>query len=204
MSQPTCSEADCPDGATCRGLCGKHYAQRNRAGTLPPRVTAQQRFWLSVNKDGPLPRLRPELGSCWLWTGDDNGAGYGRFGIGRRRHYVHRLAFMWAHGREALAPRQDVDHMCHVRRCVRPSHLRAASRKQNNENHQGAPNRNNRSSQYRGVTWNKRERRWLAQAMHNGKNYIAGRFVDEGEAGEAAAQLRRKLFSRNDADRSVR
>ena len=27
------------------------------------------RFYENVNKDGPVPAHRPDLGPCWVWTG---------------------------------------------------------------------------------------------------------------------------------------
>ena len=32
----TCAEGGCTEPKRARGLCGRHYAQRKRAGTLPP------------------------------------------------------------------------------------------------------------------------------------------------------------------------
>ena len=32
-------------------------------------------FWQRINRDGPVPAQRPELGQCWLWTGGGNGQG---------------------------------------------------------------------------------------------------------------------------------
>lgn len=192
-----CSEDACASGATTRGLCGMHYARRKRAGTLPPRLTVAQRFWAQVDKDGPVPAHAPHLGPCWLWTGAHD-HGYGRFGADGKKHYPHRLSFTWATGREAPG---DVDHECRTTLCVRPSHLREATRAENNQHHGGGPQRNNRSSRYRGVTWDKRSGRWKVQVMHNYRSHYGGSFTDEDEAGEAARLLRLRLHTRNDMDR---
>lgn len=40
-----------------------------------------KRFWSKVDKDGPIPAHKPELGQCWVWTASKNNAGYGRFGF---------------------------------------------------------------------------------------------------------------------------
>lgn len=30
--------------------------------------TIEERFWAKVDKNGPMPEGRPDLGPCWLWT----------------------------------------------------------------------------------------------------------------------------------------
>lgn len=62
---------------------------------------------------------------CWLWTGETNNQGYGRFCLypaGRRvREFAHRFAY-------ALATCQDIRglvvlHACDNPRCCNPAHL---------------------------------------------------------------------------------
>lgn len=36
---------------------------------MPRNPPLEERFWAKVNKDGPIPEHRPELGPCWVWTG---------------------------------------------------------------------------------------------------------------------------------------
>ncbi|MBU6428993.1 MAG: hypothetical protein KGR26_08285, partial [Cyanobacteria bacterium REEB65] len=38
---------------------GKRYRDRE---------TVIQDFWAQVDKDGPIPSHRPDLGPCWIWT----------------------------------------------------------------------------------------------------------------------------------------
>lgn len=81
----------------------------------------QERFWARVNRAGPIPKDRPELGPCWLWTGPpnpDNGYGYVR--VGGRTIQAHRFALGCV---EALLPDLEVDHLCRVRLCLNPRHL---------------------------------------------------------------------------------
>jgi hypothetical protein len=44
-------------------------------------MSLPERFWKKVDKNGPVPAHRPELGPCWLWTGALVGRGY-RVGLG--------------------------------------------------------------------------------------------------------------------------
>lgn len=63
-------------------------------------------------------------GECWTWTRPTTRKGYARAKFRGTLHFLHRVAFVCATGRP-LSAEQSVDHICHVRRCLRPSHLRA-------------------------------------------------------------------------------
>lgn len=81
-----------------------------------------ERFWAKVDKHGPLPTHRPELGVCWIYTGGKTKNGYGRFTYGGRngtQTTAHRVAFAFING----PPKDQVLHKCDHRPCVRPSHL---------------------------------------------------------------------------------
>lgn len=66
---------------------------------------------------------------CWLWKASVNNQGYGRFSVESRAQYAHRVAFVLFRG-----PVPDglvIDHLCRVRRCVNPAHLRAVTQREN-------------------------------------------------------------------------
>lgn len=83
----------------------------------------EERFWSKVDRNGPIPAHRPELGPCWLWTGA--GAGGGRYGVftGAKDECLsaHRVSWELAHG--PVPPGLEVLHACDRKPCVRPDHL---------------------------------------------------------------------------------
>lgn len=145
------------------------------------------KFWASVIKTD----------FCWLWCGDLTEKGYGRFYVGGTKHRAHRYAYETEVGR--IPAGLVIDHTCHTPACVRPSHLRPVTHKQNCENRKGA--QRNSKSGVRGVVWEKRRGKWRVSCSHAGKEYHGGYFLEFEAAKKAAADLRNSLFTHNDADR---
>lgn len=75
-----------------------------------------ERFWSLVDKNGPLPANKPELGHCWLWLGAPKSRS-GIFCINGKQVQAHR----WIFG--PVKEGNHVHHKCHTPRCVNPSHL---------------------------------------------------------------------------------
>jgi hypothetical protein len=66
---------------------------------------------------------------CWLWTAYITRDGYGRLKVDGRMVLAHRYSFEAAHG--AIPAGLVMDHLCRVRRCVNPDHLRAVTQREN-------------------------------------------------------------------------
>lgn len=66
---------------------------------------------------------------CWLWKKACNQKGYGAFYFLGMRGKAHRYSFLKYKGMipEGLV----IDHLCNVRSCVNPDHLRAVTNKEN-------------------------------------------------------------------------
>lgn len=187
-----CSVDGCGGRVNGRGYCSSHYNRLRRYGNPLAEVkrrgpaSPEDRFWLYAKKTE----------SCWIWTGNFYSNGYSRISVKR----VDKLGHRWAY-EHFIGPIPDgmqVDHICRVRACVRPDHLRLATNKQNNENH--ALRRDNTHG-YRGVWLNKRTGKYQARAQHHGKNHYGGEYATPEEAAEAAMHLRLRLFTHNEIDR---
>lgn len=68
-------------------------------------------------------------GDCWLWTGTRNHKGYGQFWFNGKMLQAHRHAYERLHG--AIPTGKIIMHSCHVRACVRPSHLQIGTDREN-------------------------------------------------------------------------
>lgn len=110
--------------------------QEPKAKTGPAPRPATERFWAKVNKDGPIPDFKPELGPCWIWDGAKDSKGYGNFVEERNRtegvaRYVKAHTFAFVEENGPLPAGLEPDHLCRVHACVRPSHMEAVTRKVN-------------------------------------------------------------------------
>lgn len=87
-----------------------------------PSVSIEERFWRHVNKNGPVSAHRSDLGPCWIWGPNLRPDGYGQF---RSPEMPHGYAHRWAYEKYVgpIPAGLELDHLCHTRACVNPSHL---------------------------------------------------------------------------------
>ena len=78
-------------------------------------------FWSKVDKQAK--------NDCWLFTGCKNEKGYGLYRINNKNWKAHRFSYLLTHG---YIPKDlEICHNCHIRNCVNPAHLEAATHQEN-------------------------------------------------------------------------
>lgn len=118
---PLCTECDRPRWHG--SLCQRHADRLKRTGStqLREKPSDEVRFWSRVNKDGPVPQHRLDLGPCWLWTLSTVSRGYALFAIKGKSFKAHRYSYELLVG--PIPEGLELDHLCSVRHCVNPTHL---------------------------------------------------------------------------------
>lgn len=97
-----------------------------------PQIPLANRLWTKVDKVGPVPEHRPELGPCWQWTASTTAGGYGQIrtgGAAGPMRYAHRVAYEFTVG--PIPDGLQIDHLCRNRSCVNPGHLEPVDNREN-------------------------------------------------------------------------
>lgn len=118
--------------SSCK-VCGAEYISQRRVTQQYCSITCRgkgqssslvDRFWPKVNKDGPIPPHRPELGPCWIFTGYCDRDGYGKIGAGdgtQKALYANRVAYEIQVG--PIPDGFQALHHCDNPPCCRDTHL---------------------------------------------------------------------------------
>lgn len=195
MDQRTCTIDGCSKPLEARGICAMHRSRLRKRGTLdapPPRSSRrggsslEERFWSRVTK----------AEGCWPWDGVIADNGYGHLWYSGRNRSAHRLAWEFANG--PIPAGLVIDHICHVRHCVNPDHLRLATVSQNRQNHGGGTDYPTASG-VRGV-W-RAKNRWVAVVTVDHVVRYREYFNTLEEAADAVRAARLRLHTFNDLDR---
>jgi hypothetical protein len=112
-------------GSECKPCKCQRARDRRAKDTITPERIA--RFWSRVKKGVPGPLETP----CWIWQGAPrNHEGYGQFHFAGRNHAPHTIVLMLLRGIEG-SRELFADHLCRVRMCCNPDHLRLVTPTQN-------------------------------------------------------------------------
>ena len=109
--------------------------------------------------------------------------GYRYIRVDKKLYSAHRLAFVWMIG---TFPKPLTDHINGIRDDNRWGNLREASSAINNKN---TRMKSINTSGFNGVTKNKRDGWWIAQAKLNGKHIYIGRFKEKEDATAARKEF---------------
>lgn len=144
------------------------------------------------------PQLTPQRRARYVGkrAGSKSGNDYRYIGVDGQIYCEHRLAWLYVTDEW---PKDQVDHINCVRGDNRFSNLREAT---NGENMQNTGMKKNNTSGFKGVAWDARNKKFMAQIGMNGKLVWLGRFDDPRDAAEvynAAAGKLHGEFARMNA-----
>ena len=104
--------------------------------------------------------------------------------------FLHRLFFYWHHGYlPALVDHKDTNSQNN-----KIENLRELTNSENGRNTNKRKSRIGKlaTSSYKGVSWDKRTKKWISSIFFNKKNIFLGRFGNEDDAGQAYNDAIRK------------
>ena len=97
----------------------------------------------------------PSPTGCHIWQKARNSRGYGVFWFDGKLHLAHRVAWFLAHDAWPN-PSLVLDHICEVKECVNPAHLRELT---NSQNLRRAIPRGDAATEARRARWRKNSAR---------------------------------------------
>lgn len=125
----------------------------------------------------------------WHYNDGNKGVKTNLPGHPQKKLYLSRFLLF---GEEHMTKRDFVDHINHNTLDNRKSNLRPATYRQNNFNK--LPQKRGGTSKYKGVSWNKRNKKWVAQIMINRQSIHLGCFTEEIEAAKAYDKKAKELY----------
>ncbi len=84
-----------------------------------------------IDKNGPVPTARPDLGPCWLWTGYTEKKGYGKTSVRGKYIRVHLAVYIELVG--PVPKGLELDHLCRVKACCNPAHMEPVTHRVNTQ-----------------------------------------------------------------------
>jgi hypothetical protein len=159
---------------------------------LAPEFVAQR----LANK---LPRKLSDPHVCWEWQGTRNKYGYGTLTYDHRTAKAHRIAYTICVG--PIPEGMQVLHYCDNPPCINPKHLFLGTVKDNVHDAlrkgrmKKPPIRPGKTSQVRGVHFNRSHNYWIANVWRNAKSVRVGYFKTEAEAIDALRKAKQAIVT---------
>jgi hypothetical protein len=179
QKMPPCRAEGCEKRSRYKGYCNPHYLRERNHGTL---VGGRLSPGLSIAERLAAKSLRDGSG-CLVWTDHLNQHGYGALTVDGTIRLAHRLSFEAEYG--PVPAGLEIDHMCHNRACLEPTHLRAVTREVNQANRRGAA----AGSKTGVLNVHPHNGKFVASFKRNGVRHHVGTFgsVDDARAALQAA-----------------
>ena len=151
--------------------------------------TTQERLKeLFTYVDGNLIRLTSQGGvTKGTSAGYLDRDGYVKVNVDGKRYQRNLLVWVYHKGE---IPTSLLDHKDGNRSNDRIDNLREVTHLQNQWNRK---TQRNSTSRYKGVSWNKRDKRWVSQIRVNGKIKVLGSFKEELKAAKAYDNFAKEL-----------
>lgn len=142
-------------------------------------MTAATTVEIPLRPDGVaiIDKVDADLVAGFVWRRNPT-TGYVWTERGKLTLYLHRLI-------AGAGPSEVVDHANGDQLDNRGANLRIATRSQNGANRGPDRRKYGTTSDYKGVSWDKRRKKWSAYVHVNGRTRGLGRFDDEHEAARA-------------------
>jgi hypothetical protein len=123
---PRPAPEDIPYGH-CHCGCGQKTTIRTKNHTKDRKVKGEPALYVRGHSRRMTPVdyvPNPETG-CWEWSGYKDPQGYCRMMYKGKKALVHRA--YWEMHRGPIPEGMTIDHICRVRHCVNPDHLRVVT-----------------------------------------------------------------------------
>ena len=139
---PACSVQGCDGAHEALGFCSLHYQRLIGTGDIREGDPSKQRPWEDrfedgVDRDGPLPRWRPDLGPCWQWNGQKQSSGHGQMSVDGKLVGIHRLVYEKLVG--PIPPGLHIDHLCRNPSCLNVEHMEPVTKGENSRRGRECP-----------------------------------------------------------------
>ncbi len=145
-----------------------------KRGSGKPPLTVLERF---------LSHVEVQTGGCWLWTSAIHKKGYGQFGVGDHTYQAHRWSYEYFIG--PIPQGLQLDHLCRNRACVHPEHVEPVTSRVNGHRGLRGILNQHRTSEYIGVSWEPRRKKWRAHITIDGRMHHLGYFDLKEDAHQA-------------------